>query len=391
MNNYFATVARGLEDIAAQELITLGAKEVQTDFTGIHFQGDRELLYRVNLWARTIFRVLVKINKVKCFNAQTLYRSIQTIDWSEYLHPEMTLAVNCTGKNKQLNHSHFTALQIKNAIVDQQQKQYNRRSNINPKNPDLLVNAHIDNNRCTISLDSSGASLHRRGYHPAMGLAPLKETLAAAIIQMTDWTPELAFFDPLCGSGTLPIEAAMKALNIAPGLSRSRQRLPKDSRSASPLARSHFGFQSWLDYDETLWKKLVTEAKNCQLKTLDIPIIGSDRDFDMIDQAYTNADNCGLGEQIDFRQQELSDIQAPADKGVIICNPPYGERLGNIEELGELYKSLGDIFKQRFTGWTAYILTGNKQLAKKVGLRTSRRIAVYNGSLPCTLLKYELY
>ncbi len=374
MNNYFATVARGLEDIAAQELITLGAKEVQTDFTGVHFQGDRELLYRVNLWARTIFRVLVKIDKVKCFNAQTLYRSIQTIDWSEYLHPEMTLAVNCTGKNKQLNHSHFTALQIKNAIVDQQQKHCNRRSNINPKNPDLLVNAHIDNNRCTISLDSSGSSLHRRGYRPAMGLAPLKETLAAAIIQMTDWTPKLAFFDPLCGSGILPIEAAMKALNIAPG-----------------LYRSQFGFQSWLDYDQSLWNKLVTEAKNCQLKTLDVPIIGSDRDFKMIEQAYANADNCGLGEQIQFRQQELSDIYAIADKGVIICNPPYGERLGNVEELGALYKSLGDIFKQRFTGWTAYILTGNKQLAKKVGLRTSRRIAVYNGSLPCTLLKYELY
>ena len=374
MNNYFATVARGLEDIAAQELIALGAKEVQTDFTGVHFQGDRELLYRVNLWARTIFRVLVKIDKVKSFNAQTLYRSIQTIDWSEYLHPEMTLAVNCTGKNKQLNHSHFTALQIKNAIVDQQQKQYNRRSDINPKSPDLLVNAHIDNNRCTISLDSSGSSLHRRGYRPAMGLAPLKETLAAAIIQMTDWNPELVFFDPLCGSGTLPIEAAMKALNIAPG-----------------LYRLQFGFQSWLDYDETLWNKLVTEAKDSQLKTLDIPIIGSDRDFNMIDQAYTNADNCGLGEQIQFRQQELSDIQAPAEKGVIICNPPYGERLGNVEELGDLYKNLGDIFKQRFKGWTAYILTGNKQLAKKVGLRTSRRIAIYNGSLPCTLLKYELY
>ena len=374
MNQYFATVARGLEDIAAQELITLGAKEVQTEFTGVYFQGDRELLYRVNLWARTIFRVLVKIDKVKSFNAQTLYRSIQTIDWSEYLHPEMTLAINCTGKNKQLNHSHFTALQIKNAIVDQQQKQYNRRSDINPKNPDLLVNAHIDNNRCTISLDSSGASLHRRGYRPAMGLAPLKETLAAAIIQMTDWTPEIAFFDPLCGSGILPLEAAMKALNIAPG-----------------LYKSQFGFQSWLDYDESLWNKLVTEAKDSQLKNLDVPIIGSDRDFEMIEQAYSNADNCGLGEQIQFRQQDLSDIQAPAEKGVIICNPPYGERLGQAEDLEDLYKSLGDIFKQRFTGWTAYILTGNKQLAKKVGLRTSRRISVYNGSLPCTLLKYELY
>ena len=374
MNDYFATVARGLEEIAAQELIFLGAQEVKTDFLGVYFQGDQELLYRVNLWSRIIFRVLVKIDKVKSFDAKSLYNSVQKIDWSEYLNPEMTLAVTCTGKNKQLNHSHFTALQIKNAIVYQQQQQYNKRSDIDAKNPDLLVNAHIDNNRCTISLDSSGSSLHRRGYRPAMGLAPLKETLAAALIQMTDWTPELPFFDPLCGSGTLPIEAAMQALKIAPGLSRS-----------------NFGFQTWLDYDEALWDRLITEAKDSQLKTLDIPIIGSDRDFDIIDQAYTNADNCGLGEQIQFRQQELSEIQPPAEKGIIICNPPYGERLGTTEELESLYKMLGDIFKQRFKGWTAYILTGNKQLSKKVGLRTSRRIPVYNGSLACTLLKYELY
>ncbi|ELS02673.1 putative N6-adenine-specific DNA methylase [Xenococcus sp. PCC 7305] len=374
MNDYFATVARGLEETAAQELIALGATEVKTDFLGVYFQGNQELLYRVNLWSRTIFRVLVKIDKVKSFDAQSLYKSVQTIDWSAYLNPEMTLAVTCTGKNKQLNHSHFTALQIKNAIVDQQQKQYNKRSDINAEAPDLLVNAHIDNNRCIISLDSSGSSLHRRGYRPAMGRAPLKETLAAALIQMTDWTPELAFFDPLCGSGTLPIEAAMQALNIAPG-----------------LYKSQFGFQTWLDYDETLWNKLVTEAKNSQLKTIDIPIIGSDRDFEIIDQAYTNAENCGLGEQIQFMQKELSEVQPPAEKGVIICNPPYGQRLGTTEELEDLYKMLGDIFKQRFKGWTAYILTGNKQLAKKVGLRTSQRIPVYNGSLACTLLKYELY
>jgi len=374
MNDYFATVARGLEEIAAQELISLGATEVKTDFLGVYFQGDQELLYRVNLWSRIVFRVLVKIDKVKSFDAQSLYRSVQEIDWSAYLNPGMTLAVTCTGKNKQLNHSHFTALQIKNAIVDQQQKQYDKRSDIDAKDPDLLVNAHIDNNRCTISLDSSGGSLHRRGYRPAVGLAPLKETLAAALIQMTDWNRELAFFDPLCGSGTLPIEAAMQALNIAPGLSRSQ-----------------FGFQSWLDYDESLWNKLVTEAKDNQLQTLDIPIIGSDRDFNIIDQAYTNADNAGLGEQIQFSQQELSKIQPPAEKGVILCNPPYGERLGTTEELEDLYKMLGDIFKQRFKGWTAYILTGNKQLAKKVGLRTSRRLPVYNGSLACTLLKYELY
>ncbi|MDJ0632852.1 MAG: THUMP domain-containing protein [Xenococcaceae cyanobacterium MO_188.B29] len=374
MNNYFATVARGLEAIAAQELEQLGAKNISPDFTGVHFQGDKALLYRVNLWARTIFRVLVPLAEVKSYNAQQLYRSVQKLDWTEYLQPDMSIAVNCTGKNNNLNHTHFTALQIKNAIVDRQRDQYGERSDVDIKNPDLLINAHIHKNHCILSLDSSGSSLHRRGYRPAMGIAPLKETLAAALIAMSEWNPDLPFLDPLCGSGTLPIESALIALNIAPG-----------------LYRQQFGFQTWLDFDESLWQEIRQEAEAGKLFELSEPIRGSDRDLDIIEQAEDNAINCGLAAQVEFYQQELAEIEAPADKGVIICNPPYGQRIGNTEELGALYKLLGDIFKQRFTGWTAYVLTGNKELSKKIGLRTSRRLPVYNGSLPCTLLKYELY
>ena len=373
MNHYFATVARGLEAIAARELANLGAKEVRPEFAGVHFTGDKALLYRANLWARTIFRILVPIAKVKCFTAQELYRSVQKINWAEYLQPNMTIAVNCTGKNKNLNHTHFTALQIKNAIVDWQRQEGGIRSSVDTDHPDLTINAHIERNRCILSLDSSGASLHRRGYRPAMGDAPLKETLAAALLEMAAWTPDLPFLDPLCGSGTLPIEAALKALNIAPGLYRE------------------FSFQNWLDFDPELWQAILKDATDCQLSDLAIPIIGSDRNLDVIKQAFINAANCGLDDYVKFAQQELSTIEAPADRGVIICNPPYGKRLGNEAELGELYILLGDIFKQRFTGWTAYILTGSKQLAKKVGLRTSSRTLVYNGSIPCTLLKYELY
>ena len=233
---------------------------------------------------------------------------------------------------------------------------------------------NIHKNHCILSLDSSGSSLHRRGYRPAMGIAPLKETLAAALIAMSEWNPDLPFLDPLCGSGTLPIESALIALNIAPG-----------------LYRQQFGFQTWLDFDESLWQEIRQEAEAGKLFELSEPIRGSDRDLDIIEQAEDNAINCGLAAQVEFYQQELAEIEAPADKGVIICNPPYGQRIGNTEELGALYKLLGDIFKQRFTGWTAYVLTGNKELSKKIGLRTSRRLPVYNGSLPCTLLKYELY
>jgi putative N6-adenine-specific DNA methylase len=374
MNRYFATVARGLEEIAARELESLGAKEVIVDFTGVHFQGDKKLLYQVNLWARTIFRVLMPIAQIKSANAEQLYDNVKKIDWQEYLENYHTLAINCTGSSENLNHSHFTALQIKNAITNRQLEETGERSNIDLNNPDFLINAHINGDRCILSLDSSGDSLHRRGYHPAMGLAPLKETLAAALIEITEWNPDLAFYDPLCGSGTLPIEATLKGLNIAPGLYRKK-----------------FAFHNWKDFDRALWQELLTEAEAGQLLTLKEPIIGSDINRDIVEQAINNSRLCKLDDDVQFICQELSQIEAPADSGIIICNPPYGKRIGKEEELGSLYKLLGDVFKQRFKGWTGYILTGNKELAKKIGLRASRRIPIYNGKLPCTLLKYELY
>jgi putative N6-adenine-specific DNA methylase len=374
MNNYFATVARGLEEVTAKELERLGSNEVKTDFTGVHFQGDKELLYRVNLWSRIAFRILQNIQVVPSANAEELYREIYNINWSEYIRSEQTLAVNCTGGNKNLNHSHFTALQVKNAIVDRQFKDSGRRSDIDPENPDILVNVHIRDNNCTVSLDSSGESLHRRGYRPAMGLAPLKETLAAAIIELSGWQSDLAFFDPLCGSGTLPIEAGMKALKIAPRLYRQR-----------------FGFQNWQDYDSSLWNKIIKQAREEELQNLSQPIVGSDRNSQVIAEARENAAFCDLDREIQFQQLEVTDIEPPAPKGVLICNPPYGKRIGEVDELIGFYRLLGDIFKQRFTGWTAYILTGNKELSKQVGLKASRRIPLYNGSIACTLLKYELY
>ncbi|MBR8827813.1 MAG: RNA methyltransferase [Gomphosphaeria aponina SAG 52.96 = DSM 107014] len=374
MNKYFATVARGLETIAAQELETLGAKNVNPDFTGVHFTGDQELLYKVNLWGRTFFRVLMVIGEIKAHNAEQLYQSTQNIHWDEFIEPNNTIAVKCTGKNNNLNHTHFTALQIKNAIVDQQQSQTGERSNIDVENPDLLINAHIRENLCILSLDSSGYSLHKRGYRPAMGLAPLKETLAAALLKMAEWEPSLAFCDPLCGSGILPIEATLIGLNIAPG-----------------LFSQSLGFERWRDFDQGLWESLLQEATNSELSALKAPISGSDSDPEIIQQARYNAKACGVEHQVKFACRELAEIEAPADSGVIICNPPYGIRLGDVQELAALYKLLGDVFKQRFKGWNAYVLTGNKELAKKVGLRASRRIPVYNGTLPCTLLKYELY
>lgn len=374
MNQYFATVANGLEPLVVQELEQLGAHSVKPGFCGATFEGDRTLLYRVNLWARLPFRILMKLHEFPCQTAEDLYRGIQTIDWSEYLTPDLTLAVNATGKTDQLNHTHFTALQVKNAIVDQQQEQFGDRSNVELQEPDVRVNVHINRDVCTVSLNSSGNSLHRRGYRPAVGAAPLKESLAAALIQLSGWQPEQMFYDPLCGSGTLPLEACLKSLNIAPGLFRER-----------------FGFETWLDFDLDLLERLIQEAESSQRDTLPAPIWGSDRNSEVIEQAIANAHNCGVSEQIWFSEMDLADVVAPTDSGVVFCNPPYGERLGRDSDLGAFYKQLGDVLKQRFKGWTAFILSGNKELAQSIGLKSSQRIAVYNGTLPCQLMKYELY
>jgi putative N6-adenine-specific DNA methylase len=372
--SYFATTARGLEEIAAQELETLGASDIRPVFTGVHFTGDTSLLYRVNLWSRILFRVLVPMTEIACQDAETLYEGIQAIDWRDYLTPEQTLAVHCTGTNFQLNHTHYTALGIKNAIIDQQRSREGERSFVDTENPDLQLNAHIDGDRCLLSLDSSGGSLHRRGYHVAMGVAPLKESLASALIELSGWTDEIPLFDPFCGSGTIPIEATLRALDSAPGLSRAE-----------------FGFQKWRDFQPDLWETLLQEARQRRKSSLNSPIYASDAEEETLAQAIDNAYFCRVENYIQFSQQAIDRLEAPSDSGVILCNPPYGKRLGSASELGALYKSLGDVFKQQFKGWTAYVLSANKELTKQIGLRSARRTPLFNGSLPCTLLKYELY
>lgn len=374
MNHYFATVARGLESLAAQELERLGAASVDPGFCGVAFVGDRALLYRANLWARLPFRILMQLAEFPCRDGDDLYCGVQTIDWRLYLTPDRTLAVKATGKNRQLNHTHFTALQVKNAVVDWQQQQFGRRSSVDTQRPDVRIDVHVDRDRAIISLDSSGNSLHRRGYRPAVGSAPLKESLAAALIQLSDWQPQLPFLDPLCGSGTLPLEASLTALNIAPGLFRDR-----------------FGFETWPNFDRSLWSQLIQEARMNQQQQLPAPIWGCDRNPDVLQQARTNARHCGVHQQVKFIQTDLTQLKAPADCGILLCNPPYGVRLSNNQELGGFYKQLGDVLKQRFKGWTAFVLSGNKALAKHIGLKSSQRIPVYNGSILCQFLKYELY
>ncbi len=371
---YFATVARGLEAIAAQELIQLGAAAVEPGFCGVAFRGDRSLLYRVNLWARLPFRILVTLGEFSCQDADDLYRGIQSLDWAQYLPPDRTLAVTATGKTAQLNHTHFTALKVKNAIVDWQRSHSGARSSVDVQDPDVRINVHLGRDHCVVSLDSSGSSLHRRGYRPAVGAAPLKESLAAALIALSGWQGDCAFYDPLCGSGTLPLEATLRIMDVAPGLFRER-----------------FGFETWPDFDAALLDRLLGEADAARKESVAVPIWGSDRDPQMIEQAKINAGRCDVLEQVWFASMDLTEVEAPADTGVMICNPPYGERLGQGAALGEFYRLLGDVLKQRFKGWTVFILSGNKELAQAIRLKSCQRIPVYNGNLPCQLMKYELY
>jgi putative N6-adenine-specific DNA methylase len=374
MNQYFATVARGLETLALEELASLGAIDATPGFCGVSFSGDLELLYQANLWARLPFRILLKLADFPCADGDDLFEGMQTIDWSQYLTPDLTMAVTVTGKNDRLNHSHFTAVQVKRAIVEQQQMKLGSRSSVDTENPDVRINAHIDKDGCTVSLDSSGNSLHRRGYRSAVGDAPLKESLAAALVKISGWQPDVAFCDPLCGSGTLLLEAAMQGLDIAPGIFRER-----------------FGFESWPSFDEPLFDRLFKAAEAREKKELLVPIMGSDHNGSVLAQARANAVSCGLDGQIQFAQRELADAEAPADRGVLICNPPYGERLGRGEDLGAFYRLLGDVLKQRFKGWTAFVLSGNKELAMSIGLRSAARTPVYNGTIACQLMKYEIY
>ncbi|MGC1305863.1 MAG: THUMP domain-containing protein [Phormidesmis sp.] len=374
MNQYFATVARGLEPLVVEELEQLGAKDVEPGFCGAAFKGDRTLLYKVNLWARLPFRILRQIDVFDCVTGDDLFTGVQRTDWSEYLTPDQTLAVTATGKTTELNHTHFTSLQVKNAIVHQQTQTFGERSNVDTHNPDLRINVHLRDERATLSLDSSGDSLHRRGYRPAVGAAPLKESLASALIQLSGWQRDQAFFDPLCGSGTLPLEAGLRSLQVAPGLFRDR-----------------FGFETWLDYDDDLWESMIAEAEDQQQEDLAAFVGGCDRDPNVIIQATSNAQKCGIEHLVSFNTKDLADVEAPTDSGILICNPPYGERLGQDTDLGAFYKLLGNVLKQRFKGWTAYVLSGNKALSSNIGLKSASRIPIYNGALLCQLMQYEIF
>jgi len=369
----FAAVPRGAEELAAEELNRLGASDVNSGKGGVSFQADRKILYKSNLWLRTASRVLVQLSVFPCATPDELYHGVFAIGWHELITVSMTLAVDCSLRDSAMTHSGFVALKTKDAVVDRIRKECGSRPNVDTKSPDVRINIHLHKNVCTVSLDSSGEPLDRRGYRLERNEAPLRETLAAAVVALTGWDGSIPLADPMCGSGTIPIEAALLAGNVAPGLQRD------------------FGFQRWQDYDKTLWEQVVREAEAEQKKLPLGLITGLDQDSRALKIASRNSAKAGFEGQLHFFHAELESFKPEAEKGIVIINPPYGKRLGDEDDLRELYCTIGDILKKRCRGWTGYVLTGNLELAKYIGLKASRRFVLFNGAIECRLLKYELY
>jgi putative N6-adenine-specific DNA methylase len=371
---YFATCGRGIEPVLAEELRALGASDVEPARGGVHFGGDLSLLYRANLWLRTAIRVLRPILEATVASPDELYEAIRALDWSAYLTPEHTLAVDCNVRDSHITHSKYAALRVKDAICDQFVERRGKRPSVDVDEPMVGLNLHIYRDRAVLSLDSSGESLHKRGYRPIQTRAPLNEALAAALVLMTGWRGERPFADPLCGSGTLPIEAAWIALHRPPGLTRKR-----------------FGFQGWMDFDVQLWTALRDEARRGVGRALPAPILASDVRGDAVSFAINNARAAGIGHLLRFDKRGVRDFQPPAGPpGIILCNPPYGERIGEEKELFGLYRLLGEVFAQRCGGWTAYVFAGNSRLADAIGLKLAAEVPLFNGKIPCRLLKFEL-
>jgi putative N6-adenine-specific DNA methylase len=371
---YFATCARGIEPILAEELRELGACDVEQGRGGVAFSGDRNLLYRANLWLRTAIRVLCPILEAPVTSPEELYEAVRAVDWSQYMTPNHTLAVDCNVRDSMITHSRYAALKTKDAICDQFVDKCGQRPSVDVNEPMVGFNLHIFRNEAVLSLDSSGDSLHKRGYRPVQTRAPINESLAAALILHTGWRGQTPFVDPMCGGGTLAIEAAWLALRRPPGLTRRR-----------------FGFQGWLDFDIAQWAALRDEARAGVARSLAAPIGGSDERGDAVAFAIDNAKAAGVGHLVRFAKGQLRDFSPPSEApGTLLCNPPYGERLGEERELRGLYELLGKVLQERCRGWKAFVFTGNQRLAKHIGLSPAQQWPLFNGKIPCQLMRFEL-
>ncbi len=373
--NEFDIVAKtifGLEEILANELKAIGAKDIKILQRAVSYKANKEILYKSNLYLRTAIRILVPISTFKANGERELYKGTQKIDWEKYLNTNKTFAIDGTTSGEIFTHSKYAALLTKDAIVDKFRDKYDERPSIDTENPDLRINLHINHNNVTISLDSSGSNLGKRGYKLRQVFAPLSEVLASGIILVSGWDKKQDFIDPMCGSGTFPIEAALIAKNIAPGSFRK------------------FNFENWKDFDRGLWIQLKKEATNNEID-FDGKISGFDMDDEAITISKENARRAGVNRVISFTKQDFIDTNKEYTDSHIIMNPPYGERLMEDDEIIPFYKEIGDQLKHNYLNCNAFIFSGNLRAIKHVGLKASSKIKLFNGPIECRLNKFELY
>ena len=361
----------GLENVLAEELTQLGANNIKIGRRMVSYTGDQEMLYRSNFCLRTAIRVLKPIKHFRATSADEVYEAVKAIDWTQYLSNDTTFAVDSVVYSTEFRHSKFVAYKVKDAIVDQFRENTGNRPNIRVSNPDIQLNMHIAEYDCTLSLDSSGESLHRRGYRQEAVEAPLNEVLAAGIILMTGWRGETDFIDPMCGSGTLPIEATLIARNIAPG-----------------VFRKSFAFERWADFDAELFDKIYND--DSQEREFLHHAYGYDNNRAAVAIAGQNVKAAGLTNDITIEFQDFKDFTQPAEKSIIVTNPPYGERIKPEDLLG-LYKMIGGQFKHQFVDNEAWVLSYREECFDAIGLKSSLKVPLYNGSLECELRKYQMF
>ncbi|WP_319409313.1 THUMP domain-containing protein [uncultured Desulfosarcina sp.] len=375
-NAYFAQIADGLESIGAEELTELGAIDTRPVRRGIHFMADRSSLYRINYCARLITRVLAPIQSFACPDAAAIYRAAQRIDWTRFFSLDQTFAVFASTAGSTVPHSQFAGLKLKDAVADQFRDAFGRRPNVDPRTPDLWINLHVEKDRGTISIDTSGGSLHRRGYRTRSGDAPMQETVAAAMVRLSGWDGRVPLADPMCGSGTLIIEAAMAYCRIPAGHLRHR-----------------FGFQQLPEFDPRIWKTVKGEADSRIRKLQDRLIYASDIDSQAVSATRTNCKMVPHARTINVLRMDFRQIEGLEDR-IILCNPPYGIRMkgqDSQDTMDDFYRELGDFLKQRCKGSEAYLYFGDREMIKRIGLKPAWKKPLKNGGLDGRLVKYELY
>lgn len=367
-----ATTFHGLEDVLVNELMKLGARDIVPFKRGVSFTGDKGFMYKANLCLRTALKVLVPIYSFTANNEHELYEKMKEYEWEELLNVDDTLAINATVNSDEFNHSLYVSQKTKDAICDRFVEKFDVRPNVDLDRPTLRIYVHIFRNQVNVSLDSSGDSLFKRGYRVDIDTAPMKEVLAAGMVLLSGWQPHLPLIDGMCGSGTLGIEAALYANNIPPG-----------------VFREEFGFMKWHDYDKELWDKIYESTIN-RIKD-DMPnIISSDIDIVPLEMAKRNGAVAKVDDVIQYEHISFFDLMPTKPHGTILLNPPYDERI-KMEDTNAFYKQIGDKLKKDFGGWTCWIISSNMEAIKSIGLHPSKKMTLFNASLECKLLKYEMY